>query len=115
MGYTGANGVNSGGGVYGPGPKPKGGVGQGNIEGFLEVCVKKMKELSLAMVDPNKALNMEEYGICDVTGDEKFKTGTMYALTNYSAMKDLQFSTGWNFLNELFKIFYDEPTKMLMG
>jgi len=95
--------------------KSSGGVSNSDFKEFLKNNINRLKDLSTSMADPNKALNLPEYGMYNITGADKMGVGTLFALGNLTSELDSAFQVTMDLYTKSLELLYDQPTKLLMG
>ena len=86
-----------------------------DFKNFLIGKIGRLDTLSKEVVDDNSSLNLPEFGLYNISGDDKKKTGTLFALSVLTNQITSSYQVGMDIFNKSLDLLYDQPTKLIMG
>lgn len=93
----------------------KSSISQSDFREFLRSRIGRLEDISMALADDSLPLNLPEYGMLNITGQDKMKPGTLFALGNLTSELQNSFSLVMDLYMDSLELLYDQPTKLLMG
>lgn len=95
-------------------PPARASVNSIDFKDFFLQKINKLKEISIAMTDPDTPLNMPEIGMNNITGDDKNSQGTLFALKIYmSSYVENPFDLVLSNYMKIGEMLYDKASQLL--